>query len=116
MRDPKDREVELSFWESVRESDNPATEDADRLRDVLHALLAEILEAVGELAPDMVVDAARDADAAGLGQPLETHGNNERVLIRRHPEIWTGSACLASALSPRRPEGFCLISVRDPYA
>jgi hypothetical protein len=79
MRDPKDREVELSFWESVRESDNPATEDADRLRDVLHALLAEILEAVGELAPDMVVDAARDADAAGLGQPLETHGNIDAV-------------------------------------
>ena len=25
MRDPKDREVELAFWESVRESDNPAT-------------------------------------------------------------------------------------------
>ncbi|MBX9944867.1 MAG: adenylate/guanylate cyclase domain-containing protein [Reyranella sp.] len=25
MRDPQDREVELSFWESVRESDNPAS-------------------------------------------------------------------------------------------
>jgi adenylate cyclase len=25
MRDPQDREVELSFWQSVRESDNPAT-------------------------------------------------------------------------------------------
>jgi len=25
MRDPKDRDVELSFWESVRESDNPAS-------------------------------------------------------------------------------------------
>ena len=25
MRDPRDREVELAFWESVRESDNPAT-------------------------------------------------------------------------------------------
>jgi class 3 adenylate cyclase len=25
MRDPKDREVELAFWESVRKSDNPAT-------------------------------------------------------------------------------------------
>jgi adenylate cyclase len=23
MRDPKNRETELSFWESVRESDNP---------------------------------------------------------------------------------------------
>ena len=27
----------------------------------------------------MVVDAARDADAAGLGQPLETHGNIDAV-------------------------------------
>jgi class 3 adenylate cyclase len=25
MRDPKDREIELAFWESIRESDNPAT-------------------------------------------------------------------------------------------
>ena len=25
MRDPKDREVELAFWEFVRESDNPAS-------------------------------------------------------------------------------------------
>jgi adenylate cyclase len=25
MRDPKDREVELAYWESVRDSDNPAT-------------------------------------------------------------------------------------------
>jgi hypothetical protein len=24
MRDPHDRDIELSFWESVRESDNPA--------------------------------------------------------------------------------------------
>ena len=24
MRDPQDREIELSFWESVRSSDNPA--------------------------------------------------------------------------------------------
>jgi hypothetical protein len=24
LRDPKDRDVELAFWESVRESDNPA--------------------------------------------------------------------------------------------
>jgi adenylate cyclase len=24
MRDPHDREIELSFWESVRASDNPA--------------------------------------------------------------------------------------------
>jgi adenylate cyclase len=24
MRDPQDREIELSFWESVRSSENPA--------------------------------------------------------------------------------------------
>jgi adenylate cyclase len=28
MRDPHDREIELSFWESVRESDNPALIEA----------------------------------------------------------------------------------------
>lgn len=28
MRDPQDRDVELSFWESVRESDNPASVQA----------------------------------------------------------------------------------------
>ena len=28
VRDPKDREIELSFWECVRESDNPATLEA----------------------------------------------------------------------------------------
>ena len=28
MRDPQDREVELSFWESVRESENPALIEA----------------------------------------------------------------------------------------
>src|SRR5665811_2281602 len=55
------------------------TEDADRLRNVLDALLAEILEAVGELAPDMVVNAARDADAAGLGQPLDTRGDIDAI-------------------------------------
>jgi adenylate cyclase len=28
MRDPKDREIELAFWDSVRNSDNPASIDA----------------------------------------------------------------------------------------
>jgi adenylate cyclase len=28
MRNPQDREIELSFWESVRESENPALIEA----------------------------------------------------------------------------------------
>jgi adenylate cyclase len=44
MRDPKDREVELSFWESVRESDNPATLQAylEKYPDGEFKSLAEI--------------------------------------------------------------------------
>lgn len=44
MRDPQDREVELSFWESVRESDNPATLQAylEKYPDGEFKSLAEI--------------------------------------------------------------------------
>jgi adenylate cyclase len=44
MRDPKDREVELAFWESVRESDNPATLQAylDKYPEGEFKALAEI--------------------------------------------------------------------------
>jgi adenylate cyclase len=44
MRDPKDREVELSFWESVRESDNPASLQAylEKYPDGEFKSLAEI--------------------------------------------------------------------------
>jgi class 3 adenylate cyclase len=44
IRDPKDREVELSFWESVRESDNPASLQAylEKYPDGEFKSLAEI--------------------------------------------------------------------------
>jgi adenylate cyclase len=44
MRDPQDRDVELSFWESVRESDNPATLQAylEKYPDGEFKSLAEI--------------------------------------------------------------------------
>jgi adenylate cyclase len=44
MRDPNDREVELSFWESVRESDNPASLQAylEKYPDGEFKSLAEI--------------------------------------------------------------------------
>jgi class 3 adenylate cyclase len=44
MRDPHDREVELSFWESVRDSDNPATLQAylEKYPDGEFKSLAEI--------------------------------------------------------------------------
>ena len=51
MRDPKDREVELAFWESVRESDNPATLQAylEKYPEGEFKALAEIR--LRELAP-----------------------------------------------------------------
>jgi adenylate cyclase len=44
LRDPQDREVELSFWDSVRESDNPAMLQAylDKYPDGEFKALAEI--------------------------------------------------------------------------
>jgi adenylate cyclase len=44
MRDPQDRDVELAFWESVRESDNPATLQAylEKYPDGEFKSLAEI--------------------------------------------------------------------------
>jgi adenylate cyclase len=49
VRDPKDREVELAFWESVRESDNPAALQAylEKYPDGEFKALAEIR--IGEL-------------------------------------------------------------------
>jgi hypothetical protein len=49
------------------------------LGDVLDALLAEILEAVRELAPNMVAHASRDAASAGLGQPLDAGGDVDAI-------------------------------------
>src|SRR5262245_29858329 len=45
--------------------------DPHGLVDVLDALLAEALEPDGELVPHLVVGAAGDNDAAGIGQALE---------------------------------------------
>ena len=52
MRDPHDREIELSFWESVRESDNPASIQAylEKYPNGEFSALAQIR--IGELTPD----------------------------------------------------------------
>jgi adenylate cyclase len=52
MRDPHDREVELSFWESVRESDNPKLIQAylEKYPDGEFSALARIR--IEELSPD----------------------------------------------------------------
>ncbi len=52
MRDPHDREIELSFWESVRESDNPALIRAylEKYPNGEFSALAQIR--VDELTPD----------------------------------------------------------------
>jgi hypothetical protein len=55
MRDPHDREIELSFWESVRESHNPAQIQAylEKHPDGEFSALAPIR--IDELTPDAVV-------------------------------------------------------------
>jgi adenylate cyclase len=52
MRDPRDREIELSFWESVRDSDNPALIQAylEKYPDGEFSALARIR--IDELEPD----------------------------------------------------------------
>ena len=52
MKDPHDREIELSFWESVRESDNPALIQAylQKYPDGEFSALAQIR--IDELTPD----------------------------------------------------------------
>ena len=52
MRDPHDREIELSFWESVRESDNPTLIQAylEKYPNGEFSALAQIR--IGELTPD----------------------------------------------------------------
>jgi adenylate cyclase len=52
MRDPQEREIELSFWESVRESDNPTLIQAylDKYPNGEFSALAEIR--ISELTPD----------------------------------------------------------------
>ena len=55
------------------------TKDADRLRDVLDAPLTEILEAVSEPAPDVVVDTARDANPARLGKAFDPSSDVDTI-------------------------------------
>jgi adenylate cyclase len=64
MRDPRDREVELSFWESVRESDNPALIQAylEKYPNGEFTALAEIR--LGELRPK---DTERRERDIGIG-------------------------------------------------
>ena len=52
MRDPHDREIELSFWESVRESNNPALIQAylEKYPNGEFSALAQIR--ISELTPD----------------------------------------------------------------
>jgi hypothetical protein len=52
MQDPHDREIELSFWESVRESDNPTLIQAylEKYPNGEFSALAQIR--IGELTPD----------------------------------------------------------------
>ena len=52
MRDPHDREIELSFWEFVRESDNPTLIQAylEKYPNGEFSALAQIR--IGELTPD----------------------------------------------------------------
>ena len=52
MRDPHDREIELSFWEFVRESDNPTLIQAylEKYPTGEFSALAQIR--IGELTPD----------------------------------------------------------------
>ena len=57
--------------------------DTHRLRDVLHLLLAEKIEAERKLALDRVVDRRGDADPAALGERLHARGDVDAVAIDR---------------------------------
>jgi hypothetical protein len=72
--------------------------------DVLDALLAPVLERVGELVPDLVAYYPRDADAAGLGQSLQPRGYidpiaEDVVLLNDHvAEVHSDAECDAFVL------------------
>jgi hypothetical protein len=52
MRDPHDREIELSFWESVRESDNAKLIQATSKNIPMVSLAHLPRYALGELTPN----------------------------------------------------------------
>jgi hypothetical protein len=49
--------------------------------DVLDALFTEVIEGIGEPVADMVADRARDADAAGLRQCLQSRRDVDAVAV-----------------------------------
>src|ERR1700730_19349875 len=53
--------------------------DPDGPRDVLDALLAQIVERIGQLVADLIAPGPRNADAARLGEPLEPRGDIHAV-------------------------------------
>ncbi len=55
--------------------------DADLIRDVLDRLVAEVGEADVELVAHLLVHGRRDADAARLGQRLQTCGDVDAVAV-----------------------------------
>ena len=55
--------------------------DPDRPCDVLDGLLAHVLEAEAQLVSHLVVDLARNHDAAGLGERLQPRGHVDAVAI-----------------------------------
>src|SRR5216684_3536969 len=56
-------------------------EHPHRVGDVFNRLLAEILVVQCELVLDLVMDGARDADAAGLRETLEARGDVDAVAV-----------------------------------
>src|SRR5712692_8253324 len=52
-----------------------------RLSDVLNRLLAEVLVAQSELVLDLVMDGARDADAARVGKTFEARGDVDAIAV-----------------------------------
>src|SRR6266849_9135667 len=56
-------------------------EHPHRLSDVLNRLLAEVLVAQSELVLDLVMDGARDADAARVGKTFEARGDVDAIAV-----------------------------------
>src|SRR6266849_10835860 len=57
------------------------SEHPHRLGDILDRLWAEVLVTQRELVAEVLADSARDADAAGVGEALETRGDVDAVAV-----------------------------------
>ena len=68
-------------WGRGALSVDPHSEHAHRLGDVLDRLFPEILEREIELALDLLIDGARDADATRLGQPFQSRRDVHRIPV-----------------------------------